>query len=112
MGDGSAGFHLAAFDTAVNRGRPFVAVVGNDARWNAEHQIQLRDHGAKRAHGCDLDPATRFYLAATGFGAHADRVETNVNLAPALTGALPAGRPARVGVLTRGLPSLRLRLPF
>ena len=30
-GDGSFGFHLAEYDTAVRRAAPFVAVVGNDA---------------------------------------------------------------------------------
>ena len=46
MGDGTFGFHMAEFDTAFRHGLPFVAVVGNDARWNAEHQIQLREYGA------------------------------------------------------------------
>ena len=31
MGDGTFGFHMAEFDTAVRYGLPFVAVVGNDA---------------------------------------------------------------------------------
>ena len=47
MGDGTFGFHMAEFDTAVRYGLPFVAVVGNDAAWNAEHQIQLREYGAE-----------------------------------------------------------------
>jgi acetolactate synthase-1/2/3 large subunit len=34
---------------------PFLAVVGNDARWNAEHQIQVREYG-RRALGTDLLP--------------------------------------------------------
>ena len=42
MGDGTFGFHMAEIDTAVRCALPFVAVVGNDARWNAEYQIQLR----------------------------------------------------------------------
>ena len=39
MGDGTLGFHLAEFETAAREQLPFVAVVGNDQRWNAEHQI-------------------------------------------------------------------------
>ncbi len=54
LGDGSFGFHMAEFDTAVRYGLPFVAVVGNDAGWNAEHQIQLREYGQNRTHGCEL----------------------------------------------------------
>src|SRR6185436_1390487 len=43
LGDGTIGFHLAEFETAVRRGLPFVAILGNDARWNAESEIQRRD---------------------------------------------------------------------
>ena len=39
MGDGTFGFHMAEFETAVRRNLPFVAIVGNDACWNAESQI-------------------------------------------------------------------------
>ena len=45
LGDGTFGFHMAEFDTAVRHDLPFVAIVGNDAAWNAEHQIQLREYG-------------------------------------------------------------------
>ena len=34
-------------------GLPFVAVVGNDAAWNAEYQIQLRDYGPDRLFECE-----------------------------------------------------------
>ena len=39
LGDGTIGFHLAEFETAVRRGLPFVAILGNDARWNAESEF-------------------------------------------------------------------------
>jgi acetolactate synthase-1/2/3 large subunit len=109
MGDGSAGFHLAEFDTACRHGLPFVAVVGNDSRWNAEHQIQLRDFGANRTHGCELAPAMRYDLAAAGFGAHAEFVTTEAELEPALERAFAAGRPACVNVLIEGRPAPQLR---
>jgi acetolactate synthase-1/2/3 large subunit len=57
MGDGTFGFHMAEFDTAVRYGLPFVAIVGNDATWNAEYQIQVREYGSERARGCELLPA-------------------------------------------------------
>jgi acetolactate synthase-1/2/3 large subunit len=59
MGDGTFGFHPAEIDTAVRYKLPFVVWCGNDARWNAEHQIQLREYGAERAIGTDLLP-TRY----------------------------------------------------
>src|SRR5437867_6671756 len=59
LGDGTFGFHALEFDTAVRHGIPIVAVVGNDARWNAEHQLQVQHYGVARAVGCALLP-TRY----------------------------------------------------
>ena len=92
MGDGTFGFHMAEFDTAHRHGLPFVAVVGNDARWNAEHQIQIRDYGANRTHGCELAPGTRYDLAAAALGAHGEFVTRAEDLAPALDRAFASGR--------------------
>lgn len=97
MGDGTAGFHLAEFETAAREGLPFVAVIGNDRRWNAEHMIQTRDYGADRLHGCGLSDA-RYDLAVAalgGFGAH---VTDPADLSVALTEAARSGRPACVNV--------------
>jgi acetolactate synthase-1/2/3 large subunit len=77
---------------------PFLAVVGNDACWNAEHQIQLRTYGADRAHGCELLPA-RYDEAAVALGAHGEHVSRAAELAPALERALASRRPACVNVL-------------
>ncbi len=57
LGDGTFGFHMAEFDTALRHGLPIVTVVGNDAKWNAEHQIQLREYGANRAMAASSHPA-------------------------------------------------------
>ena len=73
MGDCTFGFHMAEFDTAVRCNLPFVAVVGNDATWNAEHQIQLREYGPERAHGCELLPS-RYDLIAESLGGHGELV--------------------------------------
>jgi acetolactate synthase I/II/III large subunit len=42
LGDGTFGFHMSEIDTAVRYGLNYLAVIGNDATWNAEYQIQLR----------------------------------------------------------------------
>lgn len=97
MGDGTAGFHIAELDTAVRYRLPFLAVVGNDARWNAEQQIQRRLYGPDRLIGCDLLP-TRYDRVAEGFAAFGERVERPAELAPALERALAAGRPALLDV--------------
>ena len=57
LGDGTFGFHAMELDTAVRYGIPFVLVVGNDAAWNAEYQIQLRDYGPDRLFECELLPS-------------------------------------------------------
>ena len=76
LGDGTFGFHLAEFDTAARARLPFVAVVGNDACWNAEHQIQLRTYGRDRAHGCELLPA-RYDQAVAALGGHGEHVDAS-----------------------------------
>lgn len=98
LGDGTFGFHPAEFDTAVRAGARFVAVVGNDQCWNAEHQIQLRDYGPARAHGCELLP-TRYDRVAEGFGGHGEFVTAAGELPAALARAQASGRPACVNVL-------------
>jgi acetolactate synthase-1/2/3 large subunit len=109
MGDGSFGFHMAELDTAARHGLPFVCVVGNDSRWNAEHQIQLRDYGANRAHGCELAPGTRYDLVATALGGHGEVVERAADLRPALARAFASGRPAVVNVMIEGQPAPTLK---
>jgi acetolactate synthase-1/2/3 large subunit len=109
MGDGSFGFHMAELDTAARHRLPFVCVIGNDSRWNAEHQIQIRDYGANRAHGCELAPGTRYDLVATALGGHGERVEDAAELRPALARAFAAGRPAVVNVMIAGQPAPTLK---
>ena len=104
LGDGTFGFHSAEIDTAVRYGLDYVAVVGNDRCWNAEHQIQVRSFGAARAHGLDLLP-TRYDQVAAAFGAHGEQVERPAELAPALERAARAGLPACVNVMIERLPA-------
>ncbi|MEM7377813.1 MAG: thiamine pyrophosphate-binding protein [Pseudomonadota bacterium] len=84
MGDGSAGFHLMELDTAVRVGARFHLIIGNDRRWNAEHQIQLRDYGSDRLIGCELGE-TDYAAVARGLGAAGERVSTVAALTAALT---------------------------
>jgi acetolactate synthase-1/2/3 large subunit len=108
LGDGTVGFHIAEFETAVRRRLPFVAVVGNDARWNAESQIQLREYGRQRMHGCDLLPA-RYDQVAAALGGHGEFVDTAAALPGALERALASGKPACVNVMIDSLAAPVLR---
>ena len=108
MGDGTFGFHCAEIDTAVRYGLPFVAVVGNDARWNAEYQIQLREYGHERARGCELLPA-RYDAVAAAFGGHGELVTQARDVLPAARRAQDSGRPACLNVMIEGVPAPNLR---
>jgi len=101
MGDGTAGFYMAEFETAVRENTPFVAVIGNDARWNAEYQIQVRDYGTARAFGCDLTPA-RYDRVAAELGGYGEYVTEATNILPALERALASGKPSCVNVMMEG----------
>jgi acetolactate synthase-1/2/3 large subunit len=109
-GDGTFGFHMAEFDTAHRHGLPFVAVVGNDAKWNAEYQIQLREYGANRAHGCELAPGTRYDMVVAALGGHGEFVTEASEIAPAVERAFASGKPACVNVLIEGQPAPSVRM--
>jgi len=101
MGDGTFGFHPAEIDTAVRYGLPFVAIVGNDARWNAEYQIQLRDYGPNRVGGCELLP-TRYDRVAQAFGGYGELVTSADEILPAVRRAIASGLPACINVMLEG----------
>jgi acetolactate synthase-1/2/3 large subunit len=102
LGDGTFGFHAFELDTAARYRLPVVAVVGNDARWNAEHQLQIRHYGADRTVGCELSPS-RYEQIAVALGGHGERVERADDLEPALDRALRSGLPAVINVMIEGL---------
>jgi len=102
LGDGTLGFHLSEFDTAVRHGLGYVAVIGNDATWNAEYQIQLRAYGSERAKGCELLP-TRYGAVAQALGAHGEDVDRPGELQDALRRAVASGKPACVNVMIERL---------
>jgi acetolactate synthase-1/2/3 large subunit len=111
LGDGTIGFHISEFETAVRRGLPFVAVVGNDARWNAESEIQRREYGANRMHGCELLPV-RYDEVVKALGGHGEYVERAADLPAAIERALASRKPACVNVMIESTAAPALRLPL
>ena len=73
-------------------GLPFVAVVGNDAAWNAEYQIQLRDYGPDRLFECELLPS-RYDRVAAALGGHGAHVASMAELGPMLRDGLEQRAP-------------------
>jgi acetolactate synthase-1/2/3 large subunit len=108
MGDGTFGFHMAEFDTAVRYGLPVIVVVGNDARWNAEYQIQLRQYGAERANNCDLLPS-RYDRVAEALGGFGALVSTAADLPDALDRAYLSRRPSCINVMIESVAAPIIR---
>ena len=94
-GDGSFGFNAMEFDTAVRHNLSIVAVMGNDAAWGIDRQIQLSLYGRPTA--TDLWP-TRYDQVVVGLGGHGEYVQRPEELAPALERAFAAERPALLNV--------------
>ena len=99
MGDGTAGFYLAEFNTAVRNGCSIVALIGNDYRWNAEVQIQIDSFGADRMYGCELDATANYADAAAGLGVHAATIGAGDDLDAALATAMLQDGPACLNIL-------------
>ena len=90
-------------------GAPFVVVLGNDAAWNAEHQIQLREYGRERTHGCELLP-TRYDKVVEALGGHGELVTRAADVAGAVARAIASGKPACVNVMIERVPAPMIRL--
>lgn len=110
VGDGAFGFHMAEFDTALRHGLPIIVVVGNDSRWNAEYQIQLRRFGAERARYCELLP-TRYdqiVSALGGYGVFAQNID---EVMTGLEQAQASGKPSCINVRIESIPAPKFHSP-
>src|SRR5499427_921138 len=94
-GDGAFGFNGMEFDTAVRHKLNIVAILGNDAAWGIDRQIQLGLYG--RPVATDLLQA-RYDQVVQGLGGYGEFVETPADLEPALQRAFAAGKPALLNV--------------
>lgn len=103
-GDGAFGFNAMELDTAVRHGLDIVVLLGNDAAWGIDKNIQLGLYG--KAVVTDLAP-TRYDLVAQGLGAHGELVERPEQLASALERALAAGKPALLNIAVQSQISMR-----
>jgi len=101
IGDGSVGLNFSEFDTMVRHELPIVVVVNNDQIWGMSAHGQDLIYGRERRVVTELR-ATRYDLAAAGFGCHGELVEKPEDLRPALERAFASGRPACVNVMTDG----------
>jgi acetolactate synthase-1/2/3 large subunit len=94
-GDGAFGFNAMEFDTAVRHKLNIVAILGNDAAWGIDRQIQLGLYN--RPVATELLQA-RYDKVVEGLGGYGEFVERAEELEPALQRALAAGKPALLNV--------------
>jgi acetolactate synthase-1/2/3 large subunit len=103
MGDGTVGFHLAEFETAARAGQRIVTLIGNDRRWNAEYQIQLRKYGENRTYACELSNAD-YSQACIALGGWGERVDTPQALQLALQKAFAFQGPSCIDLAIQPEP--------
>jgi acetolactate synthase-1/2/3 large subunit len=101
-GDGALGFYIAEIDTAVRYKLPLVLIVGNDAGWGLERELQGAVEGTTVA--CELR-ATRYDRISEAFGGAGETVQHIDQLAPAVNRAFDSGVPYCINVLIRGARS-------
>lgn len=94
-GDGAFGFNAMEIDTAARHKSPVLFVVANNGAWQIEVHDQTVTYG--KVVGTRLQFADHAAMARA-FGLHAERVEREADLAPAIARAL-ANRPALLDVV-------------
>jgi acetolactate synthase-1/2/3 large subunit len=102
-GDGSLGFYIAEMDTAVRYQLPIVIIVGNDAGWGLERELQSALTGSETV-ACELR-ATRYDIIMQGFGGGGETVDTLDQVGPAVKRAFASGIPYCINVNIRGVRS-------
>lgn len=103
-GDGALGFYIAEMDTAVRHRLPVVMIVGNDAGWGLERELQRELSGGAETVACELQPA-RYDLVMKGFGGGGENIESLDQVRPALDRAFASGIPYCLNVNIRGARS-------
>lgn len=101
-GDGALGFYLAELDTAVRFQLPIVILVGNDAGWGLERELQAAT--GKGIVACELRP-TGYDIVAQGFGGRGETIDSVEQLRPALERAFSSPVPYLINARIRGARS-------
>lgn len=97
-GDGAFGFNALEYDTAVRHGIAITTVLGNDASWGIDRQIQLQVYGKPVA--TDLLPV-RYDKLVESLGGEGLYVQDPADLPDALDRALNCDRPSLVNIEVR-----------
>jgi len=101
-GDGALGFYIAEMDSAVRHKLPIVVIVGNDAGWGLERELQSYAYGATVA--CELQ-STPYDAIMKAFGGGGETIERLDEVGPAVQRAFASGVPYCLNVKMRGVRS-------
>ena len=91
-------------DTAVRHRLPIVLIVGNDAGWGLERELQSAATGSATTVACELQPA-RYDLVMKAFGGGGETIESPGEVGPAMARALASPVPYCLNVTIRGVRS-------
>jgi acetolactate synthase-1/2/3 large subunit len=103
-GDGALGFYLAEMDTMARYRLPVVVIVGNDAGWGLERELQSWATDGEPTVACEL-AASRYDLVMQAFGGGGETIECPEQIGPALQRAFASGVPYCINVRIRGARS-------
>ena len=103
-GDGALGFYIAEMDSLVRHKLPIVLIVGNDAGWGLERELQSFATGSPDTVACELRP-TRYDAIMRGFGGGGETIDTLDQVRPAVERAFASGAPYCLNVKIRGVRS-------
>jgi acetolactate synthase-1/2/3 large subunit len=102
-GDGALGFYIAEMDTAVRHKLPIVVIVGNDAGWGLERELQSSASGGATV-ACELQ-STPYDAIMRAFGGGGETIERVEEVRPAVQRAFASGMPYCLNVKIRGVRS-------
>jgi acetolactate synthase-1/2/3 large subunit len=103
VGDGSFGYHVMEYETAIRYGIPFVAVVHNDSGWGMTRDMQSEFFGSERRIGNELLDV-RYDLLVRALGGYGEHVTEPNQIPGAIQRALESGLPACVNVVVDPAP--------
>jgi acetolactate synthase-1/2/3 large subunit len=96
-GDGSMGFTIADWESAVRQNLPFVGIVADDRAWGVVASGQKRRFPGEPLIACELGPI-RFAQVAEACGAMGVEVSSVDEIGPAIERGLAAKRPCLIHV--------------
>jgi acetolactate synthase-1/2/3 large subunit len=97
-GDGSFGFNIMEFNTALRHRIPFVCVIFNDQAWGMIKHGQELSYGADRLVGSELG-LVHYDKVVEALGGYGEIVQRDQEVIPAIKRAIDSGKPACVNVL-------------